>query len=154
MWSGFTISYLDQSNDSLRMSSTPSICRGLCFPGEMIAHAVLLYHRFSAEPSRHRGAVGAAGGNGKLRIYSPLEWPNQRTGRDNPRPRHGPRQSPDLRLGNTRDRQYRRSEKCCSSSRWTSNTSQGCCLTPNTSAFGRRRAIHRTVDDGGAPHDK
>ena len=29
------------------MNSTPSIYRGFCFPGEIISHAVFLYHRFS-----------------------------------------------------------------------------------------------------------
>lgn len=29
------------------MNATPSIYRGFCFPGEIISHAVFLYHRFS-----------------------------------------------------------------------------------------------------------
>ena len=29
------------------MSSPPSIYRGLCFSGEIISHAVILYHRLS-----------------------------------------------------------------------------------------------------------
>ena len=29
------------------MNSTPSIYRGFCFPGEIVSHAVFLYHRFS-----------------------------------------------------------------------------------------------------------
>jgi transposase-like protein len=29
------------------MNTTSPICRGFCFPGEIISHAVFLYHRFS-----------------------------------------------------------------------------------------------------------
>ena len=41
------LSQLAACDDNLPMNATPSIYRGFCFPGEIISHAVFLYHRFS-----------------------------------------------------------------------------------------------------------
>lgn len=45
-WIEMALSQLPVCSDNSAMNATPSIYRGFCFPGEIISHAVFLYHRF------------------------------------------------------------------------------------------------------------